>query len=141
MAKTYQIWVFGKKGCDKCAVLNQRIDKLLGDERWQAFEKRQWDVETEEGLVAFCEMECVNPQRIPAFVVTRLNRATGGYEPVPASARAEGASATACGGSALLYSYLGMQTDYSRAGGGVISPGMIAALLRQACAEAEKDAA
>jgi hypothetical protein len=140
MAKTYQIWVFGKKGCDKCAVLNQRIDKLLADERWRDFEKRPWDVETEEGLVAFCEMECVNPQRIPAFVVTRLNGKTGAYEPVPAAPRAEGAPAQARGASALLYSYLGMQTDYSRAGGGVIAPRMIAALLQQARAEAEKDA-
>ena len=40
MGKKYQIKVFGKDGCDKCHVLNQRIDQLLskGDD-WSDFDK------------------------------------------------------------------------------------------------------
>ncbi len=129
MAKPFQVWVFGKKGCDKCAVLNQRLDKLLADERWSAFEKTYWDVETQEGIVAFCEAECVNPQRIPAFLVARLNETSGVYEPVPAPCPGNSEPPN---GHARLYSCLGMQTDYSRAGGGVITPKMIAAILQEA---------
>ena len=54
-SKPYRVEVFGKAGCDKCAVLNQRLDKLLGEETWQSFEKVYRDVLTEDGLVEFSE--------------------------------------------------------------------------------------
>ncbi len=134
MTKPFQVWVFGKKGCDKCALLNQRLDKLLADDAWSAFEKKYWDVESEDGIVAFCESECVNPQRIPAFLVARLDEKTGAYAPVPNPN--PGNVEPPCG-HGRLYSFLGMQTDYSRQGGGVITPKMIAAILGEALPGAE----
>ena len=65
----FVVKVFGKPGCDKCKVLNRRLDSLFAKEEWQDFRKVYCDVETEEGLVEFCNVECINPQRIPAMVV------------------------------------------------------------------------
>ncbi len=126
MAAKYQIKVFGKKGCDKCHTLNQRIDKLLAKDGYDAFEKLYCDVETIDGLVAFSEAECINPSRIPAMLVTQWNDQEKEYEPV--STRQPGASNPICK-KAKLYQYLGLQTDYSDSGKGVISPKMIQAIL------------
>ena len=129
MTSPYRVMVFGKKGCDKCGVLNQRLDRLLIKEEWKDFEKFYCDVETEEGMVQFCEAECVNPQRIPALLVTRLNEKTGEYRPVPNPKPGE--KDAVCRGS-KLYPYLGLQTDYSDDGAGIITPKMIQAVLSQA---------
>ena len=119
MSKTYQIHVFGKPGCDKCHTLNGRLDDLL----------QEADLETENGLVEFCEAECLNPQRVPGFYISKANPATGEQEPLP---NPQPGSAEAPGGASALYTWLGLQTDYSGAGRGVITPRMIEAVLRQA---------
>lgn len=131
MDKPYRVQVFGKTGCDKCAVLNQRLDRLLAKEAWQSFEKQYCDVETEEGLVAFCEAECINPQRIPAMLVTRLNPDTGVHEPIPATPETR---ASGTDGKSRLAVRLGIQTDYSEEGRGIISPRMIKSVLEEALA-------
>jgi hypothetical protein len=131
MSKPYQVRVFGKRGCDKCHVLNERLDKLLAREEWAAFEKRYLDVETEEGIIAFCEAECINPQRIPAVLVTRKDEDSGMYDPVPNPR--PGQADDVCGPS-RLYQYLGLQTDYSDRGRGVITPRMLTAVLKEATA-------
>ena len=123
MDARYRVDVFGKQGCDKCAVLNQRLDKLLEKPERAEFRKHYWDVESESGMVAFAEAECLNPQRIPALLVMRLNSGSGEYEPVPRAA-----PCPVLKGSAL-YSYVGLQTDYSDEGRGVITPKMIEACL------------
>jgi len=128
MPAKYRIQVFGKTGCDKCAVLNQRLDRLLQEENWREFEKEYCSLDAEDGLVAFAESECVNPQRIPALVVRRLNGATGEYELMPAPA-APGDEAVS---RSRLRAFLGLQTDYSDAGRGVISPKMLEWILREA---------
>ncbi len=128
MDKSYRVTVFGKVGCDKCKTLNRRLDKLLAEERWQDFEKHYCDVETEDGLLAFCRSECVNPSRIPAFVVTR-NSGAGDY--VLVESRQPGAPDSLCADS-RLYQYVGLQTDYSGTGNGVINPAMIESMLEQA---------
>ena len=127
MPKTFRVRVFGKAGCDKCATLNQRLDKLLGQEDWQEFEKEYCDLDTEEGLIAFSEAECINPQRVPAMLVTRRRGDTAHYEPVPnpAAARRD----PVCGKS-RLFQHLGLQTDYTA--GGVITPRMLTTVLREA---------
>ncbi|MCC7300990.1 MAG: hypothetical protein IT583_07920, partial [Verrucomicrobia bacterium] len=61
MQKPYKIKVFGKEGCAKCKMLNQRLDKLLEEKEWSDFEKEYCDVETVDGLVAFASAECINP--------------------------------------------------------------------------------
>jgi hypothetical protein len=126
MAAKYQIRVFGKKGCDKCHTLNQRLDKLLSGEGYASFEKLYYDVETIDGLVAFAESECINPSRIPAMLVTEWNDETEEYEPVPV--KDPGAPDEICRKS-RLYHYLGLQTDYSDSGKGVITPKMLKSIL------------
>jgi hypothetical protein len=127
--KPYRVEVFGKKDCEKCGVLNQRLDKLLVSEDWQDFEKQYRDMGTKDGIVAFCLTECLDPQRLPAMVVTRWNDEKKTYEPVPN--RTPGVRDALCGQS-RLYQYVGLQTDYAGSGKGIISPKMIAAILSEA---------
>jgi len=126
MATPFRIQVFGKPGCDKCSVLNQRLDRMLAKDEWQDFDKQYCDVETEEGMIAFSEAECVNPQRLPAMVVRRAMGDGNSYElvdnPMP------GTVDEVCGKS-HLYQYVGLQTDYSSQGRGVITPRMIETVL------------
>ena len=127
MAKSYQIKVFGKQGCDKCHTLNQRLDKLLGKEEYADFAKLYCDVESIDGLVAFSEAECINPSRIPAMLVSEWSET----EYVPVQTSEPGAKDTVCK-KAKLYQYVGLQTDYSDSGKGVISPKMIESVLAEA---------
>jgi hypothetical protein len=129
MSKTYRIKVFGKEGCAKCKMLNQRLDKLLEEPAWADFEKEYCDVETVEGLIAFASAECINPQRIPALLVTRRQPETGRYLPV--ATRNPQPRDKLCGKS-KLYQYLGLQTDYSDEGKGTLTPKMITAVLEEA---------
>ena len=128
MEKPFKIKVFGKPGCDKCKTLNQRLDKILADEQWKDFEKEYCDVETVDGLVAFASAECINP----AMLVTRKQQETKRYEPV--SVREPRQSPDEVCGKSKLYQYVGLQTDYTPAGKGIISPKMITAVLQEACA-------
>lgn len=129
MSAKYRVHVFGKQGCPKCTVLNQRLDKVLAKDEWDGFEKHYSDVETEAGMVAFAEAECINPQRIPAMMVMQFDEETGEYEPVPNPAPGK---ADAVFKKSKLYQYLGVQTDYTD--GGVISPKMITTCLEEAVA-------
>ncbi len=129
MATTYTVRVFGKAGCDKCKVLNQRLDSLLEKPEWSDFQKEYVDVETEEGLVHFAQSECINPQRIPALVVYRTDEVSGRLEPVPNLHPEEDDGVCK---SARLYTWVGLQTDYSELGRGVISTPMITHVLEEA---------
>ena len=126
------IHVFGKAGCQKCAMLNRRIDKLLTEPKYAVFQKAYSDVLTEDGLVKFCKAECLNPSRIPAMVVS-----CGGTEADPEyiANPAPGQPDPVCRHS-RLYQYLGIQTDYSEEGKGVITPEMIQKILDEALAVA-----
>ena len=128
MDKPFRVLVFGKAGCDKCKALNRRLDRLFSEETWQDFEKQYCDIETEDGLIAFCRAQCVNPSRIPALLVTR-RQDDGLYAPVanPTPAGHD----RACGRS-HLYQYIGLQTDYSEIGSGLITPEMIMTVLNEA---------
>lgn len=129
MAARFQIRVFGKQGCDKSHALAQRIDKLLTMDEYRDFEKMYCDVETIDGLVAFAEAECINSSRIPALLVTAWNDVEGEYLPICISE--PGAFDPVCNQS-KLYQYLGLQTDYSINGKGIISPKMIRSILAEA---------
>ena len=131
MAEKYQIKVFGKQSCDKCHTLNQRLDKLLAKEDYSAFGKLYCDVETIDGLVTFSEAECINPARIPAMLVTEWDAEADEY--VPVGTRQPGAKDPVCN-KAKLYQYLGLQTDYSGVGKGLITPKMIQSVLAEATA-------
>lgn len=129
MSAKYRIDLFGKAGCAKCKVLGQRLDKLLEKDEWKDIEKKYYDVETEEGIITFCEAECINPQRIPAIMLKKQDETTGEY--VPVINLMPGREDTVYGNS-KLYQYLGLQTDYSDEGKGVISPKMITKVLEEA---------
>lgn len=126
---SFRVTVFGKAGCDKCAILNQRLDKLLASEEWSDFEKDYCSVDTEEGLVSFAEAECINPQRIPAMLIMHRGSDKEPFKPVnnPQPDKQD----SVCSKSAL-YQYIGLQTDYTAAGKGVISPRMIKQTLEAA---------
>jgi len=128
MAVKYQIKVFGKEGCDKCHTLNQRLDKLLAKEDYSAFEKLYCDVETIDGLVDFAEAECINPSRIPAMLVTEWNEADSEFTPI--ATKQPGKKDSVCK-KARLYQYIGLQTDYSDTGKGLITPKMIQNVLAE----------
>lgn len=129
MGAKYQVRVFGKAGCDKCHTLNQRLDKILTKAEYTDFEKVYCDVESLDGLVTFAEAECINPSRIPAMLVAEWNAEENDF--IPVSTKAPGAKDAVCK-KARLYQYVGLQTDYSDAGKGVISPRMIQAVLAEA---------
>lgn len=129
MAKPYKIKVFGRSGNDKSETLNQRLDKILSKKEWVDFDKEYCDVETVDGLVAFASAECINPQRIPALLVTKKEEITGKYTPV-VTRHPQQKPDKICGKS-KLYQYVGLQTDYSDEGNGIISPKMITAVLEE----------
>lgn len=121
--------VFGKPGCAKCAMLNRRLDKMLAeDPRYARFHKEYHNVLSEEGLVEFCKSECLNPSRIPAMVISCADSEGKGHylvNPDP------DAFDSVCRHS-KLYQFLGVQTDYSEEGKGIISPEMIKSILDEA---------
>ena len=129
MPKEYRILVFGKTGCDKCRTLNKRLDTLLAKDEWRDFEKVYCDVETEEGLIPFCRSECINPNRIPAFLVMKKEDSRNIYRPVRNPHPGE--TDKICKES-RLYTYLGLQTDYGEIGRGVITPRMLTSVLQEA---------
>lgn len=129
MDSAYQVKVFGKKGCPKCKTLNQRLDKLLAKQEWQDFGRAYSDVETEVGLVDFCKVQCVNPSRIPSMVILKRNEETGRYELI------RNANPGETGGvlkNSRLYTFLGLQTDYTDVGKGLITPKMLTSILAEA---------
>ncbi len=130
MNKPFKIQVFGKPGCDKCTQLNKRLDKILANEDWADFEKEYCDVETVDGLVAFASAECINPQRIPAMLICKLQGETESYRPV--AVREPLKEPHEICGKAKLYHFVGLQTDYTNAGKGIISPKMIKSVLQEA---------
>lgn len=125
--RTLQIEVFGKAGCQKCKILNSRLDTLLKKPEWEAFRKVYHDIETEDGMVAFCQSECLNPQRIPALVIREVGEGGSRHLPNPQPGEVD----EVCQHS-RLYQYLGLQTDYSTTGRGVLTPKMISAILYEA---------
>ncbi|MBC8453462.1 hypothetical protein H8D64_00225 [PVC group bacterium] len=127
MKTDFAVQVFGKADCDKCAVLNQRLDKLLEKDEWSGFAKVYMDVESIDGLIAFSEAECINPQRIPAMLISCRNEETGEFELMPNPTIGKN---DALYKKSKLYQHLGLQTDYSD--GGVISPKMIKTCLAEA---------
>ncbi len=129
MDKTYVVKVFGKAGCAKCKTLNKRLDTLLAKDEWSDFDKQYCDVETADGLLDFCRAECINPNRIPALVVAKRDADDDEgrmlLNPTPDER-------SAVYGNSKLYTYLGLQTDYTDVGKGLIKPNMLTAVLEEA---------
>ena len=63
--------VFGKShGCEKCDMLKRRLHALLEKEEYKNIKFEFHDILTEEGVVDFCKTQCINPNRVPALVLT-----------------------------------------------------------------------
>jgi hypothetical protein len=129
MNKKYQITVFGKTGCDKSKVLRQRVEKLAANQTTALVDHAYFDVETIDGIVCLAEAECIDPRRIPAMLVSEWDDEAGEYLPVPA--KEPGAPDPVCKG-ARLFQHVGLQTDYSESGKGLLTPEMIETVLAEA---------
>ncbi|MGQ9662374.1 MAG: anaerobic ribonucleoside-triphosphate reductase, partial [Kiritimatiellia bacterium] len=125
--KPFLLLLFGKTGCKKCSVLDERLERLLAEPQWADFAKLYLDAETEEGLVALCEAECIDPQRLPGLLVLRRGVNREEYHPI--SNPSYGKSSA---NPSRLSVYLGLHTDYSETGRGVITTEMITQLLAEA---------
>lgn len=122
MGKEFIIVVYGKQGCDKCGILKDRIKKLLDSKpEFQDFELRYVDIESEEGMTTFCELECLNTSDIPAFVICKFRPEIGRYEPLERQELPEDIYEN----DSKVFSYNGLKTDYSEKGKGIISKSMI----------------
>ena len=123
------VHVFGKKTCAKCAMLNKRLDEILVKEPWAGnFVKVYNDLETEDGLLNFCLAQCLNPNRVPAMVVAKLDKdGVEEFIPNPNPDEMDPISKRSA-----LYTCIGLQTDYSSEGNGVITPKMIQHVLDRA---------
>jgi thiol-disulfide isomerase/thioredoxin len=127
--KPLLVHVFGKKTCAKCAMLNKRLDELLTKDAYKGrFVKVYNDLETEDGLVNFCLAQCLNPNRVPGMVIARVDD-EGKSEYIP-NPDPDGVDPV-CKRS-KLYTCLGIQTDYSAEGKGIITPQMIQSVLDEA---------
>jgi hypothetical protein len=113
--KKYKVIVFGKKDCEKCKALNHKIDELLKLDEYKDFEKQLIDVMSEDGLIMFCDFDCLNAQRIPSFLILKKDEKqhvtikNDYYE-----------TDEICKGY-MTYQYLGLQTDYSNNDGKITS--------------------
>ncbi len=125
MSKSIRIHVFGKENCEKCKILNRRIDRLV-KKKGELFNKVYHDVETVEGLVRFAQTECMNPQRIPGFLFGIWDSEQKQEYMIPQDSDANLSDCS------ILANYLGMQTDYSGPGKGVIPPEQIEYLFDKA---------
>jgi hypothetical protein len=105
------ITIFGKKGCKKCSLLENRLNDLLPIYK---FEIIKYDLSSEKDIVDFCEMGCLNISRIPSFYISSNNKP---LSPIQIN-------------SYSLSTVLGFQTDYEK--GGTITPNMLKQILEEA---------
>lgn len=117
--------VFGKQGCAKCDMLKRRLGRVLSEDRYSGIVMEYHDVMTEEGLVDFCRAEVLNPNRIPALLVSD---AEGNYI---FSRRLSPEDKSQYDPSSTVM-WTGIQTDYDGAGRGVITEDQIRNVLEAA---------
>jgi hypothetical protein len=84
------------------------------------------DVLTLDGIVAFCKADCLNPNRIPALLMSYDD---GRY--IPSGRRIGRDDTTEDYRESVTYRWVGVQTDYDN-GGGVITPDMIRQVFQEA---------
>lgn len=117
--------VFGKEGCSKCAALKRRVEQLRSLDGYSDLKMEYHDVMTLDGIVAFCKAECLNPNRIPALL---MSDDEGRY--IRSGRRIRGATSDDYKES-VTWQWVGVQTDYAN-GGGVITPAMVKDVVDEA---------
>lgn len=124
------IHVFGKEGCTKCAAMKRRVAQRLEKPEFAHCRMEYHDVLTEEGLLVFCKAMCLNPNRIPALLISDDNgkyiRRKGTWSDKPDSVHPERYKFA----MGATYPYLGIQTDYDE-GGGLVRPEAIERLMEE----------
>lgn len=126
--RKYFVNVFGKQGCAKCDLMKKRLAVLLERPEYRLFELRYYDIRTDPGIVAFCNADCVNPNRIPALLISGVRNGTDAYLQDP---RQFEDITDAAFESGTTYQHIGLQTDYDN-GGGVVTPAMLQGVLDKA---------
>jgi glutaredoxin len=122
--KPYLIVIYGKDGCDKCALLKRRVSSLLAKGN-QDFDLDYQNLSTAEGMAAYALAETVNGQRIPAMQIMRYNEDRKTYVKIP-DPRPEVTDSE--NGRVFVPVYLQIQTDYA-SGSGVITPADVTRLM------------
>jgi hypothetical protein len=111
--KPYLIVIYGKDGCDKCALLKRRVSGILAKGN-QDFDMDYQNLSTAEGMAAYALAETVNGQRIPALQIMRYDEDRKTYVKIP-DPRPEVTGDE--DGRVFVPVYLQIQTDYAPAPG------------------------
>lgn len=107
----YLIVIYGKQGCDMCALLRDEVSLMLDQEDIEGeFELDYQDLSTVEGMMAYARSETVNGQRIPALQVMKYDHGTSAYVKIRDSRTEKYNEET---GELHVPVYLQLQTDYS----------------------------
>jgi hypothetical protein len=122
--RPYLIVIYGKDGCDKCALLKRRVSSILAKGN-QDFDMDYQNLSTAEGMAAYALAETVNGQRVPALQIMRYNDERKTYVKI-ADPRPEVTDSEH--GRVFVPVYLQIQTDYS-SGSGVITPADVTRLM------------
>ena len=110
-----KIIIFGKKGCKKCAILKDRLNKFLAQPEYiSIFILENHELTDEESIIKFCDLECLNFSRIPAFYIEDNGK--------PLKSKIFSTFS--------LTTILGLQTDYEK--GGTMTPKMLQQVLDEA---------
>lgn len=120
--------VFGKAGCSKCDTLKRRLSTLLSTPEYSMFTMRYYDIKTLDGIVEFCKAGCLNPNRIPALLITYVDE--NGQERYVRNPQ-QYSKDPSIYDAGVTFQWVGTQTDYG-AGSGLITPKMIKAVLDKA---------
>ena len=126
--------VFGKEGCSKCAALKRRVEQLTGTAEYAGVKMVYHDVMTLDGIVEFCKADCLNPNRIPALL---MSDDEGNY---CRSGRRLSSTKAEDFADSVTYQWVGVQTDYDH-GGGVITPVMVRDVFEKAAVVCRRDEA
>lgn len=109
--KPYLIVIYGKDGCDKCALLKDEVSVMLKEDSLKEdFDLDYQNLSTVEGMAAYAISETVNGQRIPALQIMKYDKERKSYVKIP-DLRAETFNDKT--GELFVPAYLQLQTDYS----------------------------
>ena len=99
---------------------------MLAKDEYSEFSLEYFDISTEDGLLDFVKRESLNPQRIPSFVVERFDNEHQRYVAL------ENSESRDLRLRVRPWRYLGLETDYSEKGKGIIRPQALHETLQRA---------
>lgn len=109
--KPYLIVVYGKNGCDRCALLKDEVNRMLAEEKLSdRFGFDYQNLSTIDGMTAYAVSETINGQRIPALQIMRYDAEKQNYVKIP-DTRPE--IINDASGDLFVPVYLQLQTDHT----------------------------